>query len=133
MHSLSNVFLVYPQKYNNLEDSTNNDSYNSGLKTNRKGSLINNKSNKSSIININSIQNHGFINFHQIKKISNLFSLNDSDKSNYFVYFYDILLCKNTQTYKIDEVKKLLSFNNIVARSFENIEHKTNSILINKK
>jgi hypothetical protein len=53
MHSLSNVFLVYPQKYNNLEDSTNNDSYNSGLKTNRKGSLINNKSNKSSIININ--------------------------------------------------------------------------------
>lgn len=52
MHSLSNVFLVFPNSYEKKEDSTFNDSYNSGSKgTRRESSLINNKSYRSNFLN----------------------------------------------------------------------------------
>ena len=44
----------------------------------------------------------------------------DKISNNYLIYLWnDYICCKNTKLYKIKEVKKVLSFNNIVKMSFE--------------
>ncbi len=133
MHKNDSKYIL-----NNYVEKTKNDASSEVLKNNfvKNTNYIGESSLKtpSNNININSIQNHGFINLRS-DKISNMlsFNKNNNDKSNYFVYlWYDIILCRNTQTYKIDEVKKLLSFNNIVAMSFENIESKLNNSISHK-